>query len=38
MLEYISEGLPTYISEGLPRKDIVEEFDGDEQLVSIWID
>jgi hypothetical protein len=26
------------ISEGRSRKDVVEEFDGDEQLVSIWID
>jgi hypothetical protein len=26
------------ISEGRSRRDIVEEFDGDEQLVSIWID
>ena len=25
------------ISEGRSRKDVVEEFDGDEQLVSIWI-
>jgi hypothetical protein len=25
------------ISEGRNRKEIVEEFDGDEQLVSIWI-
>jgi hypothetical protein len=26
-----------YISEGRTRKEIVEEFDGDEQLVLIWI-
>ncbi len=25
------------ISEGRTRKEIVEEFDGDEQLVLIWI-
>jgi hypothetical protein len=25
------------ISEGQSKKDIVEEFDGDEQLVSIWL-
>ncbi|MGB6672220.1 MAG: hypothetical protein WBE34_07295 [Candidatus Nitrosopolaris sp.] len=26
------------ISEGQSRKDIVDEFEGDAQLVSIWID
>jgi hypothetical protein len=25
------------VSDGRTRKEIVEEFDGDEQLVSIWI-
>ena len=25
------------VSEGRTRRDIIEEFDGDEQLVSIWI-
>lgn len=27
-----------FISEGRSRREIVDEFDGDEQLVLIWID